>query len=214
MEQPATILIVEDDPAMREGLYDLFSSSDIGYNLSIMLAENGRVGLARMARQTPDLIISDIMMPKMGGFRFMDEVRQNQAWVTIPIIFLTAKGTKEDILKGRLSGAELYITKPFDSDELLELVRAQLDRTFQLRQQRQQELIGFQQKLLQLLGHELRTPLTYVTAYCEMLADSIGRVDDSENFPEYLANIQAGCTRLTWLTEPTSPVSWRSSRSG
>lgn len=201
MSDTATILLVEDDASILNGMADLLQIFDVGYEVNVIKATDGAEGLAAMKRDTPDLIISDIMMPRLNGFEFLNKVRENPAWVHIPFIFLTAKGKKQDIMEGRRSGAELYITKPFVSSELLELVKSQLDRTFQLQRARQQRLGVLKRNLLQLLNHEFRTPLTYVTAYYDMLADSIVNVDDPSSLQEYLRGIQVGCIRLTNLVE-------------
>lgn len=200
MRDSATILLVEDDQSLLDGISDLLEVADIGYRIQVLTASNGLAGLARVGEHTPDLIISDIMMPLMDGFEFLREVRKNPAWIHIPFVFLTARGDKRDIQDGRRSGAELYITKPFDNDELLQLVKGQLDRSFQLQFVRQQRLDTLKRSILQLLNHEFRTPLTYVTAYYEMLADGLS-VEASNNLQEYLKGIQAGCIRLTKLVE-------------
>lgn len=201
MNDTATILLVEDDASILNGMADLLRIFDVGYEVNVVKATDGAQGIAAMKKVTPDLIISDIMMPRLNGFEFLNKVRENPAWVHIPFIFLTAKGKKQDIMEGRRSGAELYITKPFVSSELLELVKSQLDRTFQLRRARQQRLGVLKRNLLQLLNHEFRTPLTYVTAYYDMLADSIVSVEDPSSLQEYLRGIQVGCVRLTNLVE-------------
>lgn len=201
MNDTATILLVEDDASILNGMADLLQIFDIGYDVKVITASDGMEGLERMHELVPDLIISDIMMPRLNGFEFLTRVRENPAWVHIPFIFLTAKGKKQDIMEGRRSGAELYITKPFVSSELLELVKSQLDRTFQLQRARQQQLSVLKRNLLQLLNHEFRTPLTYVTAYYDMLADSIVHVEDPSSLQDYLRGIQVGCMRLTNLVE-------------
>lgn len=197
----ATILLVEDDRSMLEGIRDLLTLAELGYQVEVLTAGNGRLGLEAVQQHPPDLIISDIMMPELDGFELLQRIRQNPEWVHIPVIFLTARGSKQDIHKGRTSGAELYITKPFDSVELVELVRGQLDRAFQLQESRQQSLAGLKKDILQILNHEFRTPLTYVTAYYEMLADSMSHMQEDENFQEFLRGIQVGCVRLTRLVE-------------
>lgn len=197
----ASILLVEDDQSLLSGLADLLQMADLAYEIQILLASNGEEGLAAMARQTPDVIISDIMMPKMDGFTFMAQVRQNSDWVHIPFIFLTAKGKKQEITTGQQFGVELYITKPFISNELIELVKTQLDRTFQLQMLRQRTLTNLKRNILQLLNHEFRTPLTYVNAYYQMLADGLTRIEDSHNLQEYLRGIQSGSNRLTHLVD-------------
>lgn len=201
MSNLATILLVEDDQFMLDGIRDLLEVADIGYDLEIFTAQDGKAGLQVMAEYTPDLIVSDITMPQMDGFEFLARVRQNPEWVHIPLIFLTARGKKQEIHLGKTSGANLYITKPFHMSELQELIKIQLDRTFELQKTRQHKMDNLKKNILKILNHEFRTPLTYVTAYYDMLADSLTRFEDSSNFREYLQGIQGGCIRLTRLIE-------------
>lgn len=207
MNRSATILLVEDDQSMLNGMHDLFQmpslleKAGINYEVAIKTANNGLEALAVMADSTPDLIVSDIMMPVMDGYEFLNKVQENPQWLHIPFIFLTAKGNKEEILDGQLRGANLYITKPFASIELLELIRSQLNRSFQRQLTNQQNIAHLKKGILQILSHEFRTPLTYVTAYYEMLSESVNRFPDNHNFQEYLRGIQAGCVRLTKLIE-------------
>ncbi len=196
--QKATILLVEDEPAMLEGMYDLLQVVDVGYDLHVLTADNGQAALRVAEKEPPDLIVSDIMMPTMNGYELLQTVRRNPEWTHIPFIFLTAKGRYEDIHKGRVSGANLYITKPFNPTELVELIEVQLDRSMQLQLMRHESLGLLKRNLMKILNHELRTPLTYVTAYLDMIKVDTNRGIDG-NFPEYLRGIQAGCVRLTQL---------------
>lgn len=201
MSRAATILVVEDEEALLEGIADLLQVAAERYLMRVVTATNGEEALACMAQEPPDLIISDIMMPRMDGYELLSRVRQRPSWVHIPFIFLTAKGKRQDILEGRRMGAELYITKPFSSIELKELVESQLDRTFALREVQEQNLQGLKRDIMQLLNHEFRTPLTYVNAYYEMLADSLNNLHEGSNFQDYLRGIQTGSKRLTKLVE-------------
>lgn len=197
----AIILLVEDDTSMLYGMRDLLQVVDLGYDLRILTAGNGREALALLEHEMPDIIVSDIMMPVMDGFQLLDQLQKHSESANIPFIFLTARGEKHEIHQGRLSKASLYITKPFKSVELLELIKTQLDRKLELEQLRQQHIDALKKGVLQILNHEFRTPLTYVTAYYEMLADSVKTFADVNNFQEYLRGIQAGCLRLTRLIE-------------
>ncbi|MFZ0546586.1 MAG: response regulator [Candidatus Promineifilaceae bacterium] len=200
MTTAATILLVEDDQSLLDGISDLLEVVNLGYDLSVLTASNGKEGLDIMADYLPDLVISDIMMPKMGGFEFLEHLRKNSAWIHIPVIFLSARGTREDIRAGRVSGAEVYITKPFDNNELLEMVKSQLDRTFELRFDRARRLDNIQRSIIQILNHEFRTPLTYVTAYYEMLEEGLPN-QSIEYIQEYLRGIQVGAVRMTRLID-------------
>ncbi len=201
MKRSVTILLVEDDKSMLYGMSDLLQVVDMDYQINVLTAGNGQEALAIMNRQTPDLVVSDIMMPIMDGFEFLAEVQKEPAWINIPFIFLSARGEKHEIHKGRISGAALYVTKPFHSVELLELIKTQIDRKFQLEHTNEQHINTLKKDILQILNHEFRTPLTYVTAYYEMLADSVNTYADTNNFQEYLRGIQAGCVRLNRLIE-------------
>ena len=196
---PATILLIEDDEPLLMGIYELLEIADIGYDLTVLTSTNGKMALERMDTHTPDLIISDINMPQMDGIQFLAHLRQHSQWLHIPVVFLTAKGNLEDIHLAKTSGVDLYITKPFDSLELIELVKSQLDRAFQLAGSRQQVISSFKGNILQILNHELNTPLTYVMAYSELLIDTHQNLEDLSNSYDFLRGIQAGCVRLNRL---------------
>ena len=200
-QQLATILIVEDNDLMRQGISDLLQIVDLDYEITVVTARNGVEGLLALSEHNIDLVISDVAMPEMDGLEFIHNVRGNQKWVHIPFILLTARSTDQDIFTGRLSGAELYVTKPFNTDLLMEYVKTQLKRTFHLRQTRKHEMESLQTNILQLLNHEFRTPLTYIVAYYEMLAESVYEDGDDINLPQYLFGIQSGCKRLMRLVE-------------
>jgi len=120
-----TILIVEDNVAMREALQAILESG--GYQ--VMVAENGNHALKQMSDRHPDLILSDIAMPEMDGYSLFDAVRANPAWISIPFIFLTARGERKDIFFGKQIGAEDYLVKPVLRQELLTTVAARLARS-------------------------------------------------------------------------------------
>ncbi|MEN8156526.1 MAG: two-component regulator propeller domain-containing protein [Bacteroidota bacterium] len=103
------ILVVEDNPDLQKFLYNEMSDT---YN--VMVAQNGKEGLSVSGQNLPDLIISDIMMPGMDGFEFCKRVKEDELTSHIPVILLTAKTATESQIKGFESGADDYITKPFN----------------------------------------------------------------------------------------------------
>ena len=106
--EPATVMVVEDDIETQEVIRRLLEKAGI----QVMVAENGRVALERLAEGQPGLILLDLMMPEMDGFQFVDHVRQHEAWRAIPIVVVTAKDlTAEDRL--RLNG---YVTEIIQKD--------------------------------------------------------------------------------------------------
>ena len=108
------ILIVEDEVAIRMSLVDLMEIS----GFQVRSAENGREGLRKAEEKIPDLIISDVMMPELDGYEFLQEIRAKKTTTLIPFIFLTAKVELESKLRGMELGADGYITKPFEFREL------------------------------------------------------------------------------------------------
>lgn len=117
-----TVLIIEDDSSMLRGLKDNFAYS--GYN--VLTADDGEKGLNTALDAKPDLIILDIMLPKINGYEICDTLRKEN--LDMPIIMLTAKGEESDIILGLNLGADDYVTKPFSIKELLARAAAFLRR--------------------------------------------------------------------------------------
>jgi DNA-binding response OmpR family regulator len=117
------ILIVEDELPMRTALQDVLAVE--GYR--VLTAADGESGLKRALEEKPDLILLDIMMPKLDGYAVCSELRRLDN--PVPILMLTAKGQIEDRVTGLDAGADDYLVKPFSTDELLARVRALLRRT-------------------------------------------------------------------------------------
>ena len=112
------VLIVEDNPDVRDFIKDALKE-----NYHIEVAANGEQGLRKAEKVIPDLIISDIMMPKMDGYEMMRKLRVDEKTSHIPIILLTAKSDKDSKLQGLGLGADDYLTKPFDTDELIARIK-------------------------------------------------------------------------------------------
>jgi two-component system OmpR family response regulator len=116
------ILLVEDERNFGTILRDYLAMN--GY--TVTWRENGELGLSVFKSETFDLCIVDVMMPKKDGFTLVNEIKEING--TVPIIFLTAKTLREDVIKGYKTGADDYITKPFDSEVLLFKIKAILTR--------------------------------------------------------------------------------------
>ncbi len=119
----ATILIVEDDEAIRLGIADALEYAGYG----VCESGDGEDGLERACSGAIDLVLLDILMPKMDGFTMLSELRK--AKPALPVIMLTARGEQEDKVKGLRLGADDYVVKPFGPDELLARVEAVLRRS-------------------------------------------------------------------------------------
>ena len=196
MAEP-TILIVEDNVSLLEGLRDLLEST--GY--LVKTAENGSDALDLLENKLkPDLIISDIMMPRIDGYELKAKVREKPELVGVPFIFLTAKGGRDDIRKGKDLGADDYITKPFDEEDLLVAIRSKLSRWGDLKRVQDEQIAGIKQNILLTMSHEFRTPLSYILNYAEMLDEGQEKIDPKD-YRLFMKGIQKGATRLNRLVE-------------
>jgi putative two-component system response regulator len=180
--QGTTLLIVEDNHDLRNGLREILAFE--GYN--VLVAANGRQALEQMDQTLPDLIISDITMPQMDGYDFFNAVRQRPEGVTIPFIFLTAHGDRNEVMHGKTIGAEDYLVKPMSRSELLTAVQSRIARFRQLQLAQLEQ--SYEASLTALAnGIEVRDSYTRghvdrVTAYSLAVAAKLGwqgkRLDD------------------------------------
>ena len=118
------ILIIDDDESIRESTTDLLEVC--GYEVDS--AENGAAGIKKVGIFNPDLIVCDIAMPDLNGYAVLNELSKNEKTASIPFIFLTAKSEISDIRKGMQTGADDYIPKPFDPEELLKSIDLRLKK--------------------------------------------------------------------------------------
>jgi putative two-component system response regulator len=181
MNNKETLLIVEDNQVLREGLREMLTFE--GY--SVLTAANGREALTQMEQINSiapsaglDLILSDITMPEMDGFAFFKTIRSRVEWVTIPFIFLTARGEKEDVLAGKNLGAEDYLVKPLTREELVAAVRGRLVRSRQIRmaqlQQAYEASLTALANAIDVRDEYTRHHVERVTAYAQILAENMG----------------------------------------
>ena len=123
MTEPPKILLVEDDPNLGEVLSSFLEMNEF----DVTLAKDGKIGYELFEKDKYDLCLLDVMMPKKDGFSLAKDIRADDE--NIPIMFLTAKAMKEDVLEGFKSGADDYITKPFNTPELIYRIQAILKRS-------------------------------------------------------------------------------------
>ncbi|HET6500088.1 MAG TPA: response regulator [Amycolatopsis sp.] len=121
----ARVLIVDDDADIRDLVAVKLSAS--GYD--VVTAEDGVAGLAAARREHPDVLVSDVMMPGMSGIDVCRELRREPETANLPIILLTARAQDGDVESGFASGADDYLIKPFNPQELLHRISALLNRT-------------------------------------------------------------------------------------
>jgi DNA-binding NarL/FixJ family response regulator len=124
------LLLIDDDPNLILLVKDYLEFR--GYE--VIPAGNGREALEVMKTFTPDLIICDVMMPEMDGYTFVETIRGNMATDWVPVIFLSARGQTADRVKGLTTGADVYMVKPFEPEELVAQVESSLKHTERLLQ--------------------------------------------------------------------------------
>ncbi len=125
-----TLLLIDDDPNLTLLVKDYLEFR--GYN--VLVANNGQEGLDVLDQTMPDMIICDVMMPELDGYAFVQRVRENPRTNWIPILFLSAKGQSADRVKGLSTGADVYMVKPFEPEELVAQVESSLKAASRLRE--------------------------------------------------------------------------------
>lgn len=117
-----TILIVDDEPDIVKTVKDLLYSE----GFEVLTAPNGKEGIVEAKESHPDLILLDVMMPKMDGFETLKRLKKDPLTLDIPIFMLTVRGTPKDVQQGIRHYAEKYITKPFDPEKLIHEIKHSL----------------------------------------------------------------------------------------
>lgn len=122
------LLLIDDDPNLILLVKDYLEFR----GFTVTTAENGRDALDVLSSMNPDMIICDVMMPEMDGYAFVEKVRSNPETEWIPILFLSAKGQSQDRVKGLNTGADVYMVKPFEPEELVAQVESSLKQASRL----------------------------------------------------------------------------------
>ncbi|MEP7286808.1 MAG: response regulator [Chloroflexota bacterium] len=195
----STILVVEDNEDLRENAALVLSLE--GYVVVAAMDGQDALDILKSGQCQPDLIVSDIAMPRLDGYGFFEAIRQMPALRTIPFIFLTARGSRRDIRFGKELGADDYLVKPFNSEDFLVAVRNKLRRTKEIRDQAADELDEARRAMVQLMSHELRTPLTYVTGGFSLLAEGLEHDKLPNDMQMSMHLIHSGTQRLNHLAE-------------
>ncbi len=161
------ILVVDDEQALRRLI--TIGLEREGFDVSA--ARDGVEGLEMAKKLTPDIIISDLMMPRMNGTELCRRVRADASLTDTFFIMLTAKARVEDRIEGLQTGADDYVTKPFDPKELVARVNSNM-RVRKL-QQELRALSELKDEFLGIAAHDLRTPLTIINGWCDILINNM-----------------------------------------
>ncbi|QED37216.1 response regulator [Antarcticibacterium arcticum] len=125
-----TILYIEDDPVLRENTREMLEFS----NFKVLTAKNGKIGVDLALKHSPDIILCDIIMPVWDGYKVFQVLKENRLTYRIPFIFVSAKVDKEDIRSGMNLGADDYLTKPFEEEELISTIQSRLEKYSKLQE--------------------------------------------------------------------------------
>lgn len=128
LEPTKKLLLIDDDPNLILLVKDYLEFH--GYE--VLTASNGREALVILEADIPDMIICDVMMPEMDGYSLVKSVRQDPRTSWIPVLFLSAKGQSQDRVKGLSTGADIYMVKPFEPEELVAQVESSLKQASRL----------------------------------------------------------------------------------
>ncbi len=161
----ARILVIEDEAPLREEILEWLGFE--GYEA--LGTGNGQEGIALARQWLPDLILTDLRMPEVDGYRVLLELRAIPATAMIPIIIISALAERQDMRRGLELGAEDYITKPFSRDELFRAIQTQLEKQRLLQQQREQALDQLRRTVIYSLPYELLAPLNSILGFGELL---------------------------------------------
>jgi DNA-binding NarL/FixJ family response regulator len=118
------LLLVDDEPGLREAVQAYLEDS--GFN--VVTASNAQIAWQTLEDYSPDLVITDVMMPQVDGYQFLKQLREDPRFRKLPVVFLTARGMTKDRIQGYDAGCDAYLSKPFDPDELVSIVKNLLKR--------------------------------------------------------------------------------------
>ncbi len=191
-----TILVVEDEFQIRQDLELILNLNDY----EVISVENGLKALEVLNKISPDLIICDIMMPQMDGFELLEKIQQDNKLINIPFLFLTAKTNIKDLRKGMNLGADDYITKPFNLNELLQAIESKLKKKNRVQKVINDTFEDLRLSIKYSIPHEIRNPLNVILGFSELLKNNFDNLDKTEAI-EMLDNIYTSGLRLHNLFE-------------
>lgn len=185
------VLVIEDEQNIRENIQEILEAK----SFEVKTASNGKEGLALASEFHPNLILCDVMMPKMDGFKVLEFVRKTPIIQNTPFIFLTAKIDKSDVRQGMELGADDYLTKPFSAKDLIKAIETRL--------RKQEKVIAEYAKVKHELDttvfstyyHEFNTPLHGILSAINLLITAKDSLTDIQNL-ELLYSIYRSGMRL------------------
>ncbi|MCP5497906.1 MAG: response regulator [Leptospiraceae bacterium] len=180
----AKILVIDDSSVIKIKITSILEME--GHE--VLSAEEGKTGIQLAKSNLPDLILCDIMMPEMDGYQVFQELKKNKETSTIPFLFLSAKADKSDLRIGMNLGADDYLTKPFEIDDLLKAVDTQIKKKQTQDFLSRKKLEELRANLSLTLPHDLITPLTGILETTSQLKANIKKMPENsiQNMLEHI----------------------------
>jgi len=194
VSNPPKILVVDDNPDNVELLAKRLKS--LGYRTCE--AYDGEEALAQVAAEEPDLVILDVMMPKLDGFEVCRRLKTEERTRRIPVIMLTAKREVPDKIRGLDTGADDYVTKPFNPQELMARVRSLLNLRSLQEKRVTEEKLGALGQMAEGVAHEVRNPMVTIGGFARRIRD---RLPEEDPLREYAEHIIKEVERLETMVE-------------
>lgn len=194
MTHKGKILIVDDNVDNVDLLAKRFKA--LGYPISV--AYDGQEALERVEEETPDLLILDVMMPKVDGMEVCRKLKSDPDTQAIPIIMLTAKREVNDKVKGLDIGADDYVTKPFNPHELVARVKSLLTRRLTQQKLVTEEKLGALGQMAEGVAHEVRNPMVTIGGFARRIHD---KLPEDDPLREYAGHIMKEVERLETMVE-------------
>jgi DNA-binding response OmpR family regulator/two-component sensor histidine kinase len=188
MEQLTKVLVIEDEENIRENIQELLEAK--GYN--VRTAGNGKQGVLEAIDFRPNLIVCDIMMPKMDGFKVLDYVRKTAIIQNTPFIFLTAKVDKQDIRHGMELGADDYINKPFTVKELTNAIETRLKKQEKVKGEYAKVKHDLDTNVFATYYHEFNTPLHGILGSLNLLINARESFSDKQIHELLVSTLKSG----------------------
>jgi len=198
------ILIIEDEKNIRDTIQEILELN----NYHIETAENGLIGVAKALQVKPDLIICDVMMPEMDGFETLRNIRAINEISKTPLIFLTAKTEKRDFREGMNSGADDFLNKPFNTQELLKVIALRIQKSKQAEEEFEIKISGLKAQVENLQNsidklsynnsHVLRAPLLKILGLINYLIEESQENSTLNN--EAMNMLKQSCIELSEAT--------------
>lgn len=190
------ILFIDDCEELRIVLTEVLSAE--GY--TVEAASNACEALDVLERFSPDAIISDIMMPKADGFSLQKVISDDSRWCHLPFIFLSALSSPDDIRAGKAVGCDDYLTKPFNTEDLVAAINGKVLAYKQRKKKSEEDFSKYRKRVVHTLSHEFRTPLVAINTGAELLLDRANESDE-QTFNRLLESVHRGGLRLQRLVE-------------